>query len=292
MYHCNGFWVRVKPRGRFVDAMMSEGTGDGAGSASILLAALVFVAVVAGGGGAGAQDHELQRLVRAYPTQLDRLEGDVLVWRDGTRMAIDDGKGAKTPAQRLEAADLKDMLADPYPAGQWPARPAAGADPGRARNAAFFARMYGDCRKGEVAAHLVDVIWLAGTPQAQRLRVTRINGVARRLGQVSAELTLLPERFRPFLAPAAGGYNCRAIAGTDRVSPHGLGIAVDIATRHADYWQWAKAARDGGREWRNRIPREIVDVFERHGFIWGGRWSAFDTMHFEYRPELLGMAGE
>jgi hypothetical protein len=29
-------------------------------------------------------------------------------------------------------------------------------------------------------------------------------------------------------------------------------------------------------------------VFEQHGFIWGGRWAHYDTMHFEYRPELLG----
>ena len=32
----------------------------------------------------------------------------------------------------------------------------------------------------------------------------------------------------------------------------------------------------------------IVDVFERNGFIWGGKWYHYDTMHFEYRPELLG----
>jgi len=31
-----------------------------------------------------------------------------------------------------------------------------------------------------------------------------------------------------------------------------------------------------------------VAVFERHGFIWGGKWFHYDTMHFEYRPELLG----
>jgi hypothetical protein len=30
-----------------------------------------------------------------------------------------------------------------------------------------------------------------------------------------------------------------------------------------------------------------VEVFERHGFIWGGKWNHYDTMHFEYRPELL-----
>nr|WP_297937988.1 M15 family metallopeptidase [uncultured Campylobacter sp.] len=34
------------------------------------------------------------------------------------------------------------------------------------------------------------------------------------------------------------------------------------------------------------MPEEIVRVFEKHGFIWGGRWVSFDTMHFEYRPEF------
>ena len=36
---------------------------------------------------------------------------------------------------------------------------------------------------------------------------------------------------------------------------------------------------------------EIVRIFEKHGFIWGGRWYHYDTMHFEYRPELLGVRG-
>jgi hypothetical protein len=36
------------------------------------------------------------------------------------------------------------------------------------------------------------------------------------------------------------------------------------------------------------MPEEIVAIFEKHGFIWGGKWYHFDTMHFEYRPELLG----
>jgi hypothetical protein len=39
--------------------------------------------------------------------------------------------------------------------------------------------------------------------------------------------------------------------------------------------------------YRNRMPMEIVEIFEKHGFIWGGKWGHFDTMHFEYRPELL-----
>ena len=43
-------------------------------------------------------------------------------------------------------------------------------------------------------------------------------------------------------------------------------------------------------KWRNVVPQEIVDAFEAEGFIWGGRWLHYDTMHFEYRPELLDPA--
>ena len=43
----------------------------------------------------------------------------------------------------------------------------------------------------------------------------------------------------------------------------------------------------GQRNIGTQIPTEIIDIFERRGFIWGGKWSHYDTMHFEYRPELL-----
>ena len=35
------------------------------------------------------------------------------------------------------------------------------------------------------------------------------------------------------------------------------------------------------------MPQNLIDIFEKHGFIWGGRWYHYDTMHFEYRPEVL-----
>jgi hypothetical protein len=38
------------------------------------------------------------------------------------------------------------------------------------------------------------------------------------------------------------------------------------------------------------IPLAIVEVFERHGFIWGGKWYHYDSFHFEYRPELIALA--
>jgi hypothetical protein len=229
---------------------------------------------------------DLGRLISAYPDHLERIEGNWLVWKDGTRMEIDDGQGEKPFEAWLAAPDIDDMLALPYPAGAPALAPARDSDPGRARNGAFFTKMYGDCRKGEAAKGLVDVVWLP-TKRRQHLKVTPVNGVAEKLARVSAELDALPARFDAFLAPAAGTYNCRAIAGTERASAHGYGIAVDIAVKHAHYWRWSKQGPDGSLPYKNAIPDEIVRAFERHGFIWGGRWYHYDTMHFEYRPELL-----
>jgi len=146
--------------------------------------------------------------------------------------------------------------------------------------------MYGDCRRGGVAAALVPVPWLprhgGGT-----IKASPVNGLADRLKQVSGELDALPNRFMPYLIPTAGVFNCRMIAGTDRASMHAFGAAIDLNTTHAHYWRNAPPDAAGKLAYRNEIPFEIVDIFERHGFIWGGKWYHYDTMHFEYRPELL-----
>jgi hypothetical protein len=92
-----------------------------------------------------------------------------------------------------------------------------------------------------------------------------------------------------YLVPSAGTYLCRPIAATDRISVHAYGAAIDINVQFSDYWLWAKA-KDGNFAWRNRIPGQIAEIFERHGFIWGAKWHHFDTMHFEYRPEIIALA--
>ena len=235
---------------------------------------------------AGADSSRLDRLLKAYPDHLERIDGNTLIWRNGTRMSLDDGRGAKSFEDWLRDPDIEDMLAQPYPRGGSASPPARNSDPGRARNAAFFKTMYGDCTKDEVARRLVDVIWLP-KKAGQRLKVTTVNNVAARLEAVSRELDALPARFDVYLAPSAGAYNCRPIAGTSQLSAHGYGIAIDIALRHADYWRWSKSTAGGQLPYRNAIPLEIVRIFEKHGFIWGGAWYHYDTMHFEYRPELL-----
>ena len=75
------------------------------------------------------------------------------------------------------------------------------------------------------------------------------------------------------------------------MSAHGHAIAIDIALKRSHYWRNAAAGKDGAIAYKNEIPMEIVRIFEKHGFIWGGRWYHYDTMHFEYRPELLGVRG-
>jgi len=230
------------------------------------------------------------RLLAAYPQHLARVEDGTLIWRDGTRMPLDDGHGSKPFAQWLAAPDIADMFAIAYPAGADIVPPAKDADPGRARNTAFFDKVYGDCRKGEVATNLTDVAWLPKRG-GQKLPFSRVNGAAAALAAVSRELDELPASFDVFLIPSAGTYNCRVIAGTSRVSAHGHGIAIDITLARSDYWRNAAARSDGAIAYRNTIPVDIVRIFERHGFIWGGRWYHYDTMHFEYRPELVDVGG-
>ncbi len=231
-----------------------------------------------------------QRLLAAYPGHLAAIEGNDLVWKDGSRTPLDDGESGKDFAAWLARPDIADMFAVPYPAGAPLEPPAPQADPGRARNNAFFDRIYGDCRKGEVGGNLTSVTWLP-TRQGQRLAFSKVNGAARALQAVSDELDALPTTYDVFLVPSAGTYNCRVIAGTDRVSAHGYAIAIDIALKRAHYWRNAVRGGASQIDYRNEIPEEIVRIFEKHGFIWGGRWYHYDTMHFEYRPELLGLPG-
>ena len=73
------------------------------------------------------------------------------------------------------------------------------------------------------------------------------------------------------------------------MSAHSYGIAIDINVKMSDYWLWANKGKGETAKilYKNRIPLELVRVFEKHGFVWGGRWYHYDTMHFEYRPEQL-----
>ena len=250
--------------------------------------------MLAGGTSLLAQDDQvrlaLDILVAAYPNALAGHDDRVLRWRDGTVMPVSDGADSKTFSELLRHASIIDQFRIPYPRGPLEKPPAVDADPGRFRNTAFFTKMYGDCQKGEVLPHLVSLLapWptaLANKAWGKSIRVTSLNGVDEHLRAVSAEIDALPEKIKRAAYPIAGTYNCRAVADTGQPSPHSYGIAIDLNTAFSDYWYWRP--HGGPILYRNRMPEEIVTIFEKHGFIWGGKWYHFDTMHFEFRPELL-----
>ena len=229
----------------------------------------------------------LAALVRAYPDFIASVDGEVLVLRNGTKLKISDGRTDKSFDELLEKPDIDDMFYAAYPAGAAPHPPARNFDPGRVRFEPLFIAMYGDCHKNEVTSKLRAVAWLP-RHQSGKVMITGQNGVDKALEAASRELDQLPESLIKYLKPSAGTYNCRAVAGSTARSMHAYAAAIDINTAFSDYWRWAP--HPTAPAWKNRIPVEIVRVFERHGFVWGGYWYHFDTMHFEYRPELMPAA--
>jgi D-alanyl-D-alanine carboxypeptidase len=230
----------------------------------------------------------LDALIAAYPDHLARYDDKDVIWKDGTRMPISNGRTGKTFDELLNSPDIKDQFAFPYPLGPDIKAPGLNEDPGRIRYEPFFLKMYGDCRKGEVAKRLKPVSWMPDR-HGGSVKVTAVNGVNDRLAEVVKDLEKLPAETTKYLVPSAGTYNCRPIANTRRLSVHAFGAALDINTQFSDYWEWSKR-KDGSITWKNRIPGTIGEIFERHGFIWGAKWYHFDTMHFEYRPELIALA--
>ena len=91
------------------------------------------------------------------------------------------------------------------------------------------------------------------------------------------------------------GWSWRNIAASQSRSFHAYGTAIDIIPKStgglATYWQWTAQTNP---EWwtvpysrRLHPPLPVIRAFEAFGFIWGGKWVVYDTMHFEYRPEIL-----
>jgi hypothetical protein len=88
----------------------------------------------------------------------------------------------------------------------------------------------------------------------------------------------------------------KEIAGSGSRSYHAWGMAVDLVP--ADYggkqvyWRWSRVI--DRENWRRvplsrrwAPPQAVIQAFERHGFVWGGKWAHFDQIHFEYRPEIV-----
>jgi hypothetical protein len=226
---------------------------------------------------------ELQRLARAYPEQIMHVENDGVVMKSGATIPFGATDESQAYEERLAHASLSDQMSLPYPAGAHYATPTGNDDPGRLRNVPFLQAMYG-ASEAEVRRRLVPVRWLG----REALLMTSVNGVDKALGRVSAALMRLPPDRLQCAYPSAGTFTYRIVAGTNYLSAHSFGIAIDLNLACSDYWYWdEQRSNNGAFAYKNRMPLEIAEAFEHEGFIWGGKWAHYDTMHFEYRPELL-----
>ena len=229
-------------------------------------------------------------LVAAYPDFLTASgKPNAVRWRDGAEWPYDDHVTRRDYEEMLARPCLKDQMSIGYPAG-WPfAIPGVNEDPGRVRCEGFFRRMYGETEK-EVRGNLVNVAWSKG----KTVSFTRMNGASEALSRVAQEIAQLPTETQRYAAKPIGTFCWRVIAGTTRLSMHSFGAAIDLELPDDchRFWGWkAKQERDPLVYPEQIIKDEklgqIVCAFEKHGFIWGGKWYHYDTMHFEYRPELL-----
>lgn len=212
------------------------------------------------------------------------VDGGFIAWSSPPRR--DAGVTDAGVADDEEAAteDLSAIYEVSYPRGPIVAIEAADAgaiqDPGRARVVQLFAATYGE-NKTDVFAHLGRVRFFGMRYRFHERAVPALEAVIARLtALLEQQPTVLP-----FLKRIGGTWHWRRIARSPQLSAHAFGIAIDLNVDRSHYWRWQRPKTP--LKWKNRVPQAIVDAFEAEGFIWGGRWQHYDTMHFEYRPELL-----
>lgn len=220
----------------------------------------------------------VQALLMSYPDEIKGFENGNLVFADGSTLLYDDGK-EKDFEYMLDNSTPADMFYTSYPDKK--GTPEYLADAGRSRSEPLFKKMYGSSSSA-VSSKLVSVPWFGGS-----VRFIDRNGAADQLKKVKAEFDKHPDLHK--YLKSSGTFYWRNVRGANRLSAHSYGIAIDVGVDKSDYWLWKNpgASETAKISYHNRFPMEVVEIFEKNGFIWGGAWYHFDTMHFEYRPEIL-----
>ncbi|MDR0760230.1 MAG: M15 family metallopeptidase [Treponema sp.] len=250
----------------------------------------------------------MKALAAAYPERIGEAElrdGDWAVPVLGERFYYAQG--------RLLPEALKDKIEeyDPQPFYNYapdlpPWREPEPAETERFRNSAQR-RQENPPKRSQ---HFYDALWQAHTREEAYERVKTIRFLSRTVlahYAILEDLALVEARIlreaqtdpqlREWIRniETLSGWNWRSIADTQSRSFHAYGAAIDIlpAARRGleTYWLWT--SRNNPQWWavpyskRLHPPDKVIKAFEAYGFIWGGKWLFYDTMHFEYRPEIF-----
>lgn len=75
---------------------------------------------------------------------------------------------------------------------------------------------------------------------------------------------------------SSGGFNYRNMRGSDKLSQHAFGTAIDInaATN--------PMLKSRGQAVVTDLPPNIEEIAAKYGLEWGGKWQRPDAMHFEW----------
>ncbi|KPU42280.1 hypothetical protein OXPF_40650 [Oxobacter pfennigii] len=225
-------------------------------------------------------------LMMAYPdyiTGAEKMENEsvFIIMKSGKRVLYDD-KRQKTFEMKMSNPDIQDMMEVIYPINDIKALMPLECDPGRIRVYSILKEVYGSTKE-KIQSNLTGVKF-----GYKSLSFNKNNNAACALTEVSKELIPLAynkSKIYSCLFPPSGTFNYRNISGTNLLSPHSFGIAIDLSKDKRDYWKWTN--RETGEKRMLSYPREIVKIFEKNNFIWGGKWGHFDILHFEYRPEII-----
>jgi peptidoglycan L-alanyl-D-glutamate endopeptidase CwlK len=241
-----------------------------------------------------------------------------------TSALCDDGKDLPFE-ERLHNPDISSMLSQHYPIGptQWP-NTELDQSPGGIRHQDFTKAVYGDSESG-VEKNLVKVNLLGHQVLFNKLNgaaaaLALVNKDLMELYAANSD-PKLTNFLRAFITGQCNPsdrcritnntFVWRVVAGTTNLSNHSFGVAIDLQPEWGpEYWLWdvKDAIKNGTAQFRqgadltkksprdvinfspkgkHAIPEKLVEIFEKHGFIWGGKWYRYDLMHFEFRPEFF-----
>jgi hypothetical protein len=78
-------------------------------------------------------------------------------------------------------------------------------------------------------------------------------------------------------------FNYRVVIGSNKISDHATGNAIDI-NPFQNPWVHPSAHKIEGRIYNKKnkgtITKQVVDIFAKYGFGWGGVWRNPDYQHF------------
>jgi hypothetical protein len=223
-------------------------------------------------------------IMMAYPGYIKDLEKDdkenvYLIMKSGKKIIYDDKK-KKEFNEKLFNTDIQDMMEQVYPLNSIDKVMDKDVDPGRLRVYEILNEVYGNS-KSEVESNLkmADVGY-------RKFQFNGNNDASKSLEKAIKEaMSKKNPNISSCLFPFSGTFNYRNISGTNLRSPHSFAIAIDLARDRRDYWKWVDKSEGSSRI--KSYPKELVKIFEKNNFVWGGKWSHFDILHFEYRPEII-----